>query len=188
MFTRNRLRLLGLAILLTASSSYDRIRTLAKNNMKSSQPAVFGSYSPDQISNLDPINYDSFTARKNRLVIIDFYADWCPPCKRLGPMLEKAATTNPGIVYVGKINIDQAQEFAASQGVSGIPDVRIYKDGVKVDEFKGCPSEAELLEKIATLSQGITAETSATATPRSEATIRPLDKNEMPKGMQKRGL
>ncbi len=181
------IHLLGLAILVTASSSCERIRTLAKNNMQSSQPTVFGTYSSDQVSQLDPANFESFIARKNRLVVVDFYADWCPPCKRLSPVLEKAAAANPGIVYVGKINIDQAGGFPGTQGVSGIPDVRIYKDGQRVDQFVGFPGEEAVLEKIATLSQGITAET-VVEQPRSEPSIRPLDKNEMPKGMQKRGL
>ncbi|NJM37057.1 MAG: thioredoxin family protein [Akkermansiaceae bacterium] len=91
------------------------------------------------------------------------------------------------MVYVGKIDIEQARELAVAQGVSSIPDVRIYKDGQRVDQFLGFPGEDAVLEKISILSRGITAEIPATAQS-TDSSVRPLDKNEMPKGMQKRGL
>ncbi|NJM37056.1 MAG: thioredoxin [Akkermansiaceae bacterium] len=105
------LSLLGIAVLAAASSSCDRIRTLVKSNMQPSQPAVLGTYSSDQISQLDPASFESFIARKNRLVIIDFYADSCPPCRQLSPVLEQAAKTIPELSMSGKSTSNRRESW-----------------------------------------------------------------------------
>jgi thioredoxin-like negative regulator of GroEL len=89
--------------------------------------------------------------------------------------------------FIGKVNVDQASDLAAAQGVRGIPDVRIYKDGREVDRFVGFPGEQEVLGKIAELSAGITPVAAAAPevkTPK-EPVIQPFDKDWMPPGMKR---
>ena len=97
---------------------------------KSSAATLPGTYSRDQIADIGKSSYDRFIARKDALVIVDFHADWCPPCKKLGPVLAKATEAHPGVVYLGKVDVDQESELAGPLGVSSIPDVRIFKNGV----------------------------------------------------------
>ncbi len=156
-----------------------------------------GTYSRDQISDISRASYDRFIARKDALVIVDFHAEWCPPCKKLGPVLAKATEAHPGVVYLGKVNVDQAPDLAGPMGVSSIPDVRIFKNGVQVDRFVGFPGEAQVLAKIAKLSAGIqpaqVPASTTTAAPLTapaaapEPTIKPFEKGWLPPGITRQG-
>ena len=64
-----------------------------------------------------------------RPVLLDFYADWCPPCRRLAPTIDELAKEYAGRAHVLKVNIDKHPELAQRYGVSGIPDIRIVLDG-----------------------------------------------------------
>ena len=182
----------GAAVLMAAAlgSGCDRLRSLAKNLKRAgdAKPAVSAAYGSGQITTIDGTSYDAFIAQPNKLVIVDFYADRCPPCRLLGPMLETAAAAHPGVVFVGRVNVDQATQLAAEQQVSGIPDVRIFKDGRQIDRFIGCPSEPEVLAKIASLAQGIKPAAAEPPKPAKtlEEAVTPMPKGWLPPGMQKR--
>ena len=192
MVTPVRPNMLGCALLLAAvlASGCERVRSLTKTLKQSgtAKPAVAAGYDPAQVTAIDASSYDAFIAQKNKLVIVDFYADWCPPCRLLGPVLEKTAAEHPAVVFVGRFNVDQARQFASDQRVSGIPDVRIFKDGREVDRFVGFPGEAAVVAKIATLAEGITPAAADPAKPAKpvEASVKPMPKGWMPPGMQKR--
>ena len=71
------------------------------------------------------------------LTLVDFYADWCMPCKMLAPTISSIADEYAGKVSVAKLNIDQAQDVAAKYGVMSIPTVILFKDGIAVDKKVG---------------------------------------------------
>ena len=71
------------------------------------------------------------------LVLVDFYADWCPPCKKLSPYLEKLAKEHGDKVLVLKVNVDSEKQLAQEARVSSIPDVRLMYNGKQVDQFVG---------------------------------------------------
>lgn len=71
------------------------------------------------------------------LTLVDFYADWCMPCKMLAPTIAAIADEYAGKVSVAKLNIDQAQDVAAKYGVMSIPTVILFKDGIAVDKKVG---------------------------------------------------
>jgi thioredoxin len=154
---------------------------------KAESPPVIASFSREQISTVTSAGHAAFISRSHALVVVDFYADWCGPCKMLSPVLEKAAESHPGVVFIGKVNVDQAPDLAAAQGVRGIPDVRIYQNGREVERFVGFPGERQVLENIAKLAKGITpsaAVAPGVKTP-SEPVIQPLEKDWMPPGMKR---
>jgi thioredoxin 1 len=94
--------------------------------------------------------YDSEVLESEALVLVDFWAEWCGPCRMAGPVLDNIAAEYEGNVKVCKMNIDDHREAAVKAGVTSIPTLNIYKDGQIVDQIKGVtPSfEADLREKI----------------------------------------
>ena len=79
-------------------------------------------------------------------VLVDFWAEWCQPCKMLMPLLSKLADEYQGKFIVAKINTEQQQELAAQFGIRSIPTVKLFKDGQPVDEFAGALPEAQIKE------------------------------------------
>lgn len=75
-------------------------------------------------------------------VVVDFYADWCPPCKRMLPVMEELSKAWDGKVKVVKVNVDNAGALAQAHKVSGIPDVRIFNKGKQVGKHVGFRDKA----------------------------------------------
>jgi putative thioredoxin len=91
-------------------------------------------------------NKDVIEASKKELIILDFYADWCGPCKMLGPILEKLAEEYK--VKLIKLNVDQEQELAQEFGIMSIPTVVFFKGGEPKDFFTGAYPEKNIREFI----------------------------------------
>ena len=73
----------------------------------------------------------------DKLVMVDFWASWCGPCRMLGPVVEKLAEQYEGKAVIGKVNVDEQQELAVRYGVMSIPTVIFFKDGKEIDRKVG---------------------------------------------------
>ncbi|MFM2394454.1 MAG: Thioredoxin [Bacteroidota bacterium] len=80
--------------------------------------------------------------------VVDFWAEWCGPCKLIGPIVDDLATAYEGKVKIGKLNVDDNQEVSIKYGVRSIPTILIIKDGEVVDKHVGLTTKATLAEKI----------------------------------------
>lgn len=104
------------------------------------------------IVHMTPENFQQIVLEESqqRLVMVDFWADWCEPCKSLMPILEKIAGEYPNDLLLAKVNCDQEQAISMQFGVRNLPTVILVKDGQPVDGFTGAQPEGEirsLLEK-----------------------------------------
>lgn len=93
---------------------------------------------------VENIQAELLQASEQKLVIIDFWADWCEPCKQLMPVLEKLANEYADQVVLAKINCDEQQAIAMQFGVKNLPTVILFKNGQAVDGFAGVQPESEI--------------------------------------------
>ena len=84
------------------------------------------------------------TIENNNLVILDFWAEWCGPCKQLTPILEKLVNKKNGKVILAKVNVDENQGIASQLNIQSIPTVYGFVDGKPVDAFQGAQAESKI--------------------------------------------
>ena len=96
------------------------------------------------IIKLNESNFDTEIKAYAGIALIDFYADWCGPCKMLAPVVHEIAEENAGTLKVGKINVDEQMELAMRFQVSSIPMLVVFKDGKAVAKSVGYRPKAEI--------------------------------------------
>lgn len=92
-------------------------------------------------------NFEEAVLKSEKPVLIDFYADWCAPCKMLSPIVEQVAQENEKIKVV-KINVDELQEIATKYGVISIPTLVVIKNGQEINRSVGLISKEEILNLV----------------------------------------
>ena len=99
-----------------------------------------------EIKELNAANFDETV--KSGVVLVDFWAPWCNPCRMLGGILEQVAAELPANVTIGKVNIDENRDLAVKFEVMNIPRIFIYKDGKIVNDMSGVQSKPKLLDAL----------------------------------------
>lgn len=84
---------------------------------------------------------------KAKLIVVDFWAPWCNPCKMVGPLIEELATEYAGKVVFGKMNVDENQMVPRSFGIQGIPTLMIFKNGKAIDTLVGAYPKSQIESK-----------------------------------------
>ena len=84
------------------------------------------------------------------VAVLDFWAEWCGPCRMIGPIIEKLSTEYDGKALIGKVNVDENAEISVEFGVRSIPTILIFKGGKLVDRLVGLTTQAVLAQKIET--------------------------------------
>jgi thioredoxin 1 len=87
-------------------------------------------------------NFEQNVLNSDKLVVVDFWAEWCGPCRMVGPILEELANENTNVV-IGKMNVDENPEVPTQMGIRNIPTLLFYKGGKVVNKFVGATSKSE---------------------------------------------
>lgn len=106
---------------------------------------------------LDSSNFDFTLAGTDLPVLVDFHAEWCGPCKMLGPIVEQVAEAKDGEAVVAKVDIDAARDLAMRYRISSVPTVIVFKAGQPVVGARGVQTKAALEAMIAEASAKATA-------------------------------
>lgn len=96
-------------------------------------------------------SFEEAVLKSDKPVLVDFVAEWCGPCRTLGPMIEEIATEYEGRAVVGKVDVDNNQEFTAKYGVRNIPTVLMFKDGEVVGRQVGVASKKTYTDSLDSL-------------------------------------
>jgi len=93
-------------------------------------------------------NFEAEVIKSNVPVVVDFFADWCGPCRALSPIVEELARDYAGRIKIGKLDVDQNQAIAARFNVMAIPTLILFKTGKNVDKVMGLESKGELRKRL----------------------------------------
>ena len=93
-------------------------------------------------------NWDDVVLNSDVPVLVDFWADWCGPCKMIAPAVHELALEYDGLLSVGKLDVDSNKNIATKYGIRSIPALIFFKDGQPVDQIVGAVPKGKLKEKI----------------------------------------
>lgn len=96
-------------------------------------------------------NFEEVVLKSSKPVMVDFWAEWCGPCRMVGPIIEQISDEYEGKAVVGKLDVDANQEFAAKYGVRNIPTVLVFQDGEVVGRQVGVSQKSAYSQALDTL-------------------------------------
>ncbi len=97
---------------------------------------------------LDESNFDRELTQDDKPMIVDFWAEWCGPCKMIAPLLDEIAREKAGSVKVAKVNVDENQSLSLKYNIRAIPALLLFKNGQLRDQVTGVTSKKDLLSRV----------------------------------------
>jgi thioredoxin 1 len=93
-------------------------------------------------------NFETEVLSSDKLSVIDFWAEWCGPCRAIGPVIDELSKEYDGKVNIGKVNVDQNPQISVNYGITSIPAILFVKGGKVVDKLVGAQPKANFVKKI----------------------------------------
>ena len=93
-------------------------------------------------------NFDELVLKSDKPVLVDFWAEWCGPCRMVGPIVEELAKDYEGKAVIGKVNVDENSEISGKFGIRNIPTLLVFKNGEIVDKQVGVAAKTALASKL----------------------------------------
>ena len=100
-----------------------------------------------EVTKITSENFEIEVLKSEKTVLVDFYADWCGPCKMLAPVLEGLSEKMDKVTFY-KVNVDASSDLAGRYGIQAIPNLVIFKDGKAVDQITGFVPEGEIVSRL----------------------------------------
>jgi thioredoxin 1 len=104
-------------------------------------------HGPRMAQQFNESNFDAEVLKSDVPVLVDFWAEWCGPCKMIGPLIDELGAELEGKAKVGKVNVDEARDLAVRFGVRSIPLLLFFKDGEVADQVVGAGMSKEMLKQ-----------------------------------------
>ena len=100
------------------------------------------------VTNLTATSFAEEIASADKPVVVDFWAEWCGPCKMIAPVLDEVASENTDKITVAKVNVDEQPDLARQFDIMSIPTMIVFQDGQPVHRFQGASGKAGLLQNL----------------------------------------
>jgi thioredoxin 1 len=100
---------------------------------------------------LTDVNFKEKVLDSDKLSVVDFWAEWCGPCRAIGPVIEELSKEYAGTVNIGKVNVDHNPQVSMNYGITSIPAILFVKGGQVVDKLVGAQPKANFVKKIESL-------------------------------------
>ena len=102
----------------------------------------------EKLVQINSTNWESEVLKSEKPVFVDFWAEWCGPCRAIGPVIDELSKEYDGKVNIGKVNVDENPQISMNYGITSIPAILFIKDGQVVDKLVGAQPKANFVKKI----------------------------------------